>query len=75
MPQPYANNTATTHGLSRLRHWKNLKSPLPLFLENGGWGAYAAPLAREMTDFYMLHVKPQQFSDGLETDLTQTEKN
>ena len=47
---------------------------IAVILENGGWGAYAAPLARKMTDFYMLHVKPQQFSDGLETDLTQTEK-
>ena len=47
---------------------------IAVILENGGWGAYAAPLAREMTDFYMLHVKPQQFSDSLETDLTQTEK-
>lgn len=47
---------------------------IAVILENGGWGAYAAPLAREMTDFYMLHVKPQQFSDGLESDLTQTEK-
>ena len=36
---------------------------IAVILENGGWGAYAAPLAREMTDFYMLHVKPQQFSD------------
>ena len=47
---------------------------IAVILENGGWGAYAAPLAREMTDFYMLHVKPQQFSDSLETDLTQTKK-
>ena len=47
---------------------------IAVILENGGWGAYAAPLAREMTDFYILHVKPQQFSDGLESDLTQTEK-
>ena len=47
---------------------------IAVILENGGWGAYAAPLAREMTDFYMLHVKPQQFSDSLESDLTQTEK-
>ena len=47
---------------------------IAVILENGGWGAYAAPLAREMTDFYMLHVKPQQFSDGLESDFTQTEK-
>lgn len=47
---------------------------IAVILENGGWGAYAAPSAREMTDFYMLHVKPQQFSDGLESDLTQTEK-
>ena len=47
---------------------------IAVILENGGWGAYAAPLAREMTDFYMLHVKPQQFSDGLESDLAQTEK-
>ena len=47
---------------------------IAVILENGGWGAYAAPLAREMTDFYMLHVKPQQFSDGLETDSAQTEK-
>ena len=31
------------------------------------------PLAREMTDFYMLHVKPQQFSDDLESDLAKTE--
>ena len=47
---------------------------IAVILENGGWGAYAAPLAREMTDFYMLHVKPQQFSDGLETDSAKTEK-
>ena len=47
---------------------------IAVILENGGWGAYAAPLAREMTDFYMLHVKPQQFSDSLETDLTKTKK-
>ena len=46
---------------------------IAVILENGGWGAYAAPLAREMTDFYMLHVKPQQFSDGLESDLVKTE--
>lgn len=46
---------------------------IAVILENGGWGAYAAPLAREMTDFYMLHVKPQQFSDGLEADSAQTE--
>ena len=46
---------------------------IAVILENGGWGAYAAPLAREMTDFYMLHVKPQQFSDGLESDLAKTE--
>ena len=47
---------------------------IAVILENGGWGAYAAPLAREMTDFYMLNVKPQQFSGGLETDSAQTEK-
>ncbi|MBF1279391.1 MAG: penicillin-binding protein 2 [Neisseria lactamica] len=47
---------------------------IAVILENGGWGAYAAPLAREMTDFYMLHLKPQQFSDGLETDSAKTEK-
>lgn len=47
---------------------------IAVILENGGWGAYAAPLAREMTDFYMLHVKPQQFSDGLESDSAKTEK-
>ena len=46
---------------------------ISVILENGGWGAYAAPLAREMTDFYMLHVKPQQFSDGLESDSAKTE--
>ena len=46
---------------------------IAVILENGGWGAYAAPLAREMTDFYMLHVKPQQFSDGLEPDSAKTE--
>ena len=46
---------------------------IAVILENGGWGAYAAPLAREMTDFYMLNVKPQQFSDGLEADLAKTE--
>lgn len=46
---------------------------IAVILENGGWGAYAAPLAREMTDFYMLHVKPQQFSDSLETDSAKTE--
>ena len=46
---------------------------IAVILENGGWGAYAAPLAREMTNFYMLHVKPQQFSDGLESDSAKTE--
>ncbi|MGN6850867.1 penicillin-binding protein 2 [Neisseria sp. HMSC072C05] len=46
---------------------------IAVILENGGWGAYAAPLAREITDFYMFHVKPQQFSDGLESDLAKTE--
>ena len=46
---------------------------IAVILENGGWGAYAAPLAREMTDFYMLHVKPQQFSDDLEPDSAKTE--
>ena len=46
---------------------------IAVILENGGWGAYAAPLAREMTDFYMLHVKPQQFSDGLKSDSAKTE--
>ncbi|KZC87287.1 penicillin-binding protein 2 [Neisseria flavescens] len=46
---------------------------IAVILENGGWGAYAAPLAREMTDCYMLHVKPQQFSDGLESDSAKTE--
>ena len=46
---------------------------IAVILENGGWGAYAAPLAREMTDFYMLHVKPQQFSDDLESDSAKTE--
>lgn len=46
---------------------------IAVILENGGWGAYAAPLAREMTDFYMLHIKPQQFSDGLESDSAKTE--
>lgn len=46
---------------------------IAVILENGGWGAYAAPLAREMTDFYILHVKPQQFSDGLESDSAKTE--
>ena len=46
---------------------------IAVILENGGWGVYAAPLAREMTDFYMLHVKPQQFSDGLEADSAKTE--
>lgn len=46
---------------------------IAVILENGGWGAYAAPLAREMTDFYMLHVKPQQFSDGLESGSAKTE--
>ncbi len=46
---------------------------IAVILENGGWGAYAAPLAREMTDFYMFHVKPQQFSDGIESDSAKTE--
>ena len=46
---------------------------IAVILENGGWGAYAAPLAREMTDFYMLHVKPQQFSDSLESGSAKTE--
>lgn len=45
---------------------------IAVILENGGWGAYAAPLAREMTDFYMFNVKPQQFSDGLESDSAKT---
>ncbi|MCP1660927.1 penicillin-binding protein 2 [Neisseria perflava] len=31
-----------------------------VLLENGGWGANAAPAARSLTDFYMLNLKPNQ---------------
>ncbi|WP_229436969.1 MULTISPECIES: penicillin-binding protein 2 [Neisseria] len=34
---------------------------IAVLLENGGWGANAAPLARSLTDFYMLNVKQNQF--------------
>ena len=30
---------------------------IAVLLENGGWGASAAPLARSLTDFYMLNLK------------------
>lgn len=73
-------NAAALHEQHRDHAWFISFAPLEkpeiaiaVILENGGWGAYAAPLAREMTDFYMLHVKPQQFSDGLESDSAKTE--
>lgn len=73
-------NAATLREQHRDHAWFISFAPLEkpeiaiaVILENGGWGAYAAPLAREMTDFYMLHVKPQQFSDGLESDSAKTE--
>ena len=72
-------NAAALHEQHRDHAWFISFAPLEkpeiaiaVILENGGWGAYAAPLAREMTDFYMLHVKPQQFSDGLESDSAKT---
>lgn len=73
-------NAATLREQHRDHAWFISFAPLEkpeiaiaVILENGGWGAYAAPLAREMTDFYMLHVKPQQFSDVLESDSAKTE--
>lgn len=42
-----------------------------VLLENGGWGANAAPLARSLTDFYLLNVKQNQFPPEFETWLKQ----
>ena len=40
---------------------------IAVLLENGGWGANAAPLARSLTDFYMLNMKQNQFPPESET--------
>lgn len=47
---------------------------IAVLLENGGWGANAAPLARSLTDFYMLNVKQNQFPPEYETWLKQAEQ-
>ncbi|WP_416190760.1 penicillin-binding protein 2 [Neisseria sp. CCUG12390] len=44
---------------------------IAVLLENGGWGANAAPLARSLTDFYMLNVKQNQFPPEFETWMKQ----
>lgn len=46
-----------------------------VLLENGGWGANAAPLARSLTDFYLLNVKQNQFPPEFETWLKQASRN
>ena len=50
---------------------------IAVILENNGWGATAAPLARQLADFYLLKLKnlPQvvennQSSDQLSNDLS-----
>ncbi|MFV2029779.1 penicillin-binding protein 2 [Neisseria sp. S1] len=36
---------------------ENPKIAVAVILENGGWGASAAPLARQLSDFYLLKLK------------------
>ncbi|ASK28570.1 penicillin-binding protein 2 [Neisseria chenwenguii] len=44
---------------------------IAVLLENGGWGASAAPLARGLTDFYMLNVKTNTFPPEMQELLNQ----
>mgnify|MGYP000936818284 CR=1 FL=1 len=51
---------------------------IAVLLENGGWGASAAPLARSLTDFYMLNLKQgiqppaENISGGRHTERSMT---
>ena len=36
---------------------------IAVILENAGWGAKAAPLARALSDFYLLRVVPNRLDD------------
>lgn len=46
-----------------------------VLLENGGWGANAAPLARSLTDFYLLNVKKNQFPPESEAWVKQAQSS
>lgn len=46
-----------------------------VLLENGGWGATAAPLARSLTDFYLLNVKQNHFPPESEQTVRQARPN
>ena len=35
------------------------KIAIAVIIENGGWGATAAPIARQLSDFYLLKLKDQ----------------
>ncbi|HRL03166.1 MAG TPA: penicillin-binding transpeptidase domain-containing protein, partial [Vitreoscilla sp.] len=43
------------------------KIAIAVILENGGWGATAAPVARQLTDFYLLKILGQGSSNELST--------
>lgn len=47
-------------GLFRLRRCNPHKIAIAVLLENGGWGATAAPLARQLSDYYLLKLKGGQ---------------
>ena len=39
---------------------------IAVILENAGWGANAAPLARNLADYYLLHLSTGQVSDKIQ---------
>jgi hypothetical protein len=43
------------------------KIAIAVILENGGWGATAAPVARQLTDFYLLKILGQGTAEELST--------
>ena len=43
------------------------KIAIAVILENGGWGATAAPIARQLADFYLLKILGQGTADELST--------
>lgn len=56
---------------------QNPQIVIAVILENGGWGANAAPLARQLADFYLLKLKnlpasalPQANQSAMANDLT-----
>ena len=42
---------------------QNPKIAIAVLLENGGWGANAAPIARQLSDFYLLQLQGEKGSE------------